>query len=262
MVKEADRQFIPGLEKIELKNGREPDKKETPVLTEAGSVPEILSEDCVYKHPDFDYREGEKGERFVVVNGEQRKLTKREDKLLNLLRGKVNRRVTHEDIIQGVWNGEFGYSEKNVRVLMTQLRKKINLGKEVPSPVKTVPYGYTLEDRSLESPVPVFHYSGFDYCPEESTIKVNGETRRLSPHENRLLELLAGRPDQPLTKGEIAKGVWDYERHNLDSNIRRLIVGLRSKVEPYIKSPQYILSVPGVGYKLHDLQPQRLNSIS
>lgn len=73
----------------------------------------------------------------------------------------------------------------------------------------------------------------------------------LTPIELRLLTFLARHPGQALSRGQILDGVWgivagiDSER-TVNVHIRRL----REKVELEPGKPTFILTVPGVGYRL------------
>jgi DNA-binding response OmpR family regulator len=75
----------------------------------------------------------------------------------------------------------------------------------------------------------------------------------LTPTEFRLLVYLARHPGQALTRAQIIDGVWGYsadvESENaVNVHIRRL----REKVELDPSRPQFILTVPGIGYRLAD----------
>ncbi len=79
---------------------------------------------------------------------------------------------------------------------------------------------------------------------------IGGEPMDLSPTEYRLLHHLALRAGQPVARESLLRDVWTQQPKSgtriLHTNIRRL----RQKIEANPDEPRYILTVPGVGYKL------------
>ena len=73
---------------------------------------------------------------------------------------------------------------------------------------------------------------------------------QVTPTEYRLLSALASRPDEVLTRDELAQHVWGYEDASsgraIDVHIRRLRIKLDSAPVP----PPRIVSVRGMGYKM------------
>jgi two-component system alkaline phosphatase synthesis response regulator PhoP len=76
----------------------------------------------------------------------------------------------------------------------------------------------------------------------------NGTTVRLTPIESRLLHLLLTHSGQVLTTDLIVERVWGYDDAGDTGLVKTHIRHLRQKVEPEPNSPQYIVTVPGVGY--------------
>jgi len=79
---------------------------------------------------------------------------------------------------------------------------------------------------------------------------VDGEPITLPLKEFELLEYLLRNSGRVLTRGQLIDRVWglDYvgDTKTLDVHVKRL----RSKIEPDPASPQYLLTVRGLGYKL------------
>jgi DNA-binding response OmpR family regulator len=71
---------------------------------------------------------------------------------------------------------------------------------------------------------------------------------RLTPTESRLLHLLITHTGQVLTTDTIIERVWGYDAAGDSGLVKTHIRHLRQKVEPDANSPQYITTVPGVGY--------------
>src|SRR6266446_7109881 len=76
----------------------------------------------------------------------------------------------------------------------------------------------------------------------------DGTKVRLTPTESRLLHLLITHTGQVLTTDMIIERVWGYDEVGDSGLVKTHIRHLRQKVEPNANSPQYIMTVPGVGY--------------
>ncbi|PSL37106.1 two-component system KDP operon response regulator KdpE [Labedella gwakjiensis] len=73
---------------------------------------------------------------------------------------------------------------------------------------------------------------------------------RLTPTEWRILELLVRNPGRLVTRDELLTNIWG-PNHTGDSGYLRLYVGqLRKKLEAEPSSPRYLLTEPGLGYRL------------
>ncbi|MCP3978536.1 MAG: response regulator transcription factor [bacterium] len=79
----------------------------------------------------------------------------------------------------------------------------------------------------------------------------NGDTRRLSDLETRLLRYLAVNRGRPVDRKELLQRVWSGNAHEMetravDMHVRRL----REKIEPDAANPTRIVTVRGKGYML------------
>jgi two-component system, OmpR family, KDP operon response regulator KdpE len=79
---------------------------------------------------------------------------------------------------------------------------------------------------------------------------VNGEEITLTPTEYSLLQHLAVNSDKVLTHSMILQSVWGNEYSSEKEYLRVFVGRLRRKLERDKKNPQYIQTVPGVGYHL------------
>jgi two-component system KDP operon response regulator KdpE len=87
--------------------------------------------------------------RRVMVQGEEIRLTPREYQLLRILAGHAGQVVTHKQIITAVWGSESNADAQFVRVLMAQLRQKLEADPSSPTLLLTEPgigYRLTCED--------------------------------------------------------------------------------------------------------------------
>jgi two-component system KDP operon response regulator KdpE len=81
-------------------------------------------------------------------------------------------------------------------------------------------------------------------------VKIRGEEVQLTPTEYALLRVLVTHAGKVLTHHQLLRDVWGpgYER---ESHLLRVnISNLRGKIESEPAHPQYILTEPGVGYRL------------
>ncbi len=83
-------------------------------------------------------------------------------------------------------------------------------------------------------------------------VTVNEKRVELSPKEFELLSLLASNPGKSYDRSRLLNLIWGYDytgfAHTVNSHINRL----RSKIEPDINQPRYILTTWGVGYRFNE----------
>ncbi|MBN1314397.1 MAG: response regulator transcription factor [Anaerolineales bacterium] len=85
--------------------------------------------------------------------------------------------------------------------------------------------------------------------PSTRTVKLDQyEPRQLTQLEFRLLYTLMTHSDQVLPAETLVEHVWGYSDRGDRNLVRGLVRRLRSKIEPEPKSPQYIITIPRVGY--------------
>jgi DNA-binding response OmpR family regulator len=72
----------------------------------------------------------------------------------------------------------------------------------------------------------------------------------MMPTEYRLLLYLAEQPGRVLTTDQIYEAVWSMETDALRTNVKWYIWRLRAKIESDSQHPRFILTEPGVGYRL------------
>jgi len=97
---------------------------------------------------------------------------------------------------------------------------------------------------------PVFSSAGLAVDLARRVVTVNGHEMKLTPKEYDLLRLLVIHAGKVMTHRHLLREVWGpasvYETHYL-----RVYIGqLRQKLEPDPDQPRYILTEPGVGYRL------------
>lgn len=83
----------------------------------------------------------------------------------------------------------------------------------------------------------------------------NGEMVYLTAKEFDLLYFLFCHKGMVFTKEQLYDSVWGFNNAPEGSNLTSFIRKLRKKIEPFPDSPQYILTVWGVGYKFNEEKP-------
>ena len=97
--------------------------------------------------------------------------------------------------------------------------------------------------------LPVLSLADLTLDPATRTIQVSDlPSRRLTQLEFRLLYILMIHQGQVLPTETIVEQVWGYSGRGAKDLVRGLVRRLRTKVEPDPGNPQYVLTVPGVGY--------------
>lgn len=84
--------------------------------------------------------------RMVEINGQRVHLTPKEFDVLYVLAIQQGKPVTHEKLLQTVWGPDHGRETENLRVVIKQLRKKIEKDPAHPRYILTQPWtGYRFE---------------------------------------------------------------------------------------------------------------------
>lgn len=84
-------------------------------------------------------------------------------------------------------------------------------------------------------------------------VTVAGTRISLTPTEYDLLKVLVQHAGKVLTHNQLLQQVWGVAAYQEGTHLLRVnISNLRRKIEPDPTRPRYILTEPGVGYRLHD----------
>lgn len=88
--------------------------------------------------------------------------------------------------------------------------------------------------------------------PLKRKVRLRGEKVELAPKEYELLVILATNPGQSYSRAQLLNLIWGYDfsgyEHTINSHINRL----RSKIEPDMNQPKYILTTWAVGYRFSE----------
>jgi DNA-binding response OmpR family regulator len=83
-------------------------------------------------------------------------------------------------------------------------------------------------------------------------VTLKGDRIELTPKEFDLLHLLASHPGKTYTREQLLNILWGYQYNGYEHTVNSHINRLRSKIEPDISKPKYILTSWGVGYRFNE----------
>jgi two-component system, OmpR family, KDP operon response regulator KdpE len=108
----------------------------------ADAIPPFVSKDLTI---DFE-------SRLVNVRGRTVHLTPKEYDVLKYLVGNQGKPLTHRRLLQAVWGPDYGNETENLRVVINQLRKKIEADPARPKYILTEPWvGYRFQPLSTNA---------------------------------------------------------------------------------------------------------------
>lgn len=110
-----------------------------------------------------------------------------------------------------------------------------------------------LPDMQEEEPV---MNGGIVLKPRQREVTLNGQPVDLTPKEFDLLLFLMKHQGKVLSRQQLLHGVWDYHFLGDTRIVDVHISHLRDKIESNPRSPEYIVTIRNVGYKLSDITPR------
>ena len=87
---------------------------------------------------------------------------------------------------------------------------------------------------------------------EMRKVVLNDTKIELSPKEFELLVLLASNPGKSYDRAKLLNLIWGYDFEGYEHTVNSHINRLRSKIEPDMSKPKFILTTWGVGYKFNE----------
>ena len=102
---------------------------------------------------------------------------------------------------------------------------------------------------------PVFKTGDLEVDIERRRVRVGAEEVHLTPTEYDLLKTFVSQPDKVLTDRMLLRAVWGPEYGSEAHYLHVYVARLRRKIERDPQRPRYLLTEPGVGYRLVTEQP-------
>lgn len=109
-----------------------------------------------------------------------------------------------------------------------------------------------LEESKLAASDSFLQYEDMSIDIEKRKVLVHGKRVELSPKEFEILNLLASNPGKSYNRSRILNLVWGYDFEGFEHTVNSHINRLRSKIEPDMSNPTYILTSWGVGYRFNE----------
>ena len=109
--------------------------------------------------------------------------------------------------------------------------------------------------RPTTGTAPVFRLGELQVDLEYRRVSLAGEEVHLTPTEYDLLRAFIAHPDKVLTDRMLLQSVWGSEYGGEVHYLHVYIGRLRRKIEPDPQQPQYLITEPGVGYRLRTDAP-------
>jgi len=150
-------------------------------------------------------------------------------------------RGREEDVMRGFESGADDYLPKpfELGILLARvsglLRRRRWNERDTPPPAESAGDIYSFAGRTL------------DFSAME--IRAQGTTHRLTQMECELLRYLVSHPGQVISRGTLLEDVWGLHERTDTRAIDNFVVRLRKYIEDRPSSPEFLLTVRGIGYK-------------
>jgi DNA-binding response OmpR family regulator len=146
----------------------------------------------------------------------------------------ITAKIEETDIIHGLKIGADDYVTKpfSPRQLMARVESAIR------------------RTANNESPRPFLRYHDLTIDTEQRSVKCNGKAVSLTRDEYNILTLLMSRQAKIFTREEIVEAVKGDDYEAFDRTIDAHIKKIRAKIGDDSKSPKYIATVYGMGYRI------------
>ena len=105
--------------------------------------------------------------------------------------------------------------------------------------------------RRFSPSIDTFSFGQIEVDFSGRTVKKDGKLVEMSPKEFSMLKFLVENKGKVLSREEILNNVWSYDYFGTSRTVDNFINKLRQKLEIDLNSPEYIVTVRGVGYKFN-----------
>lgn len=150
------------------------------------------------------------------------------------------------DVVLGLEAGADDYIVKPARgeVLEARIRAVLR---------RTVPPADGEAAAPGPGPEPVETYAGLSIDRAGLVIAKDGRDVPLAPSEMKLLLFLSAAPGQVFSRQQLLEHVWEHSYHGDARLVDACVMRLRTKIEDTPRSPRYIQTVRGFGYRFGPL---------
>lgn len=103
---------------------------------------------------------------------------------------------------------------------------------------------------------PIFVSGDLKVDLAKRSVHLKGEEVHLTPIEHQILNMLVKNADRVVTQQVLLREIWGPGHAKQGHYLRVYVGNLRQKLEEQPARPKYLITEPGVGYKLRVLEPQ------
>ena len=107
-------------------------------------------------------------------------------------------------------------------------------------------------EETTEQQKTVLEHANLKIDTEKRQVSVDDKRIDLTPKEFDLLQLMASHPGKSYSRSRLLKQIWGYQFEGYEHTVNSHINRLRSKIEPDVSKPTYILTAWGHGYRFND----------
>jgi two-component system KDP operon response regulator KdpE len=147
----------------------------------------------------------------------------------------LSARDQEQDKVQALDAGADDYLTKPFSIVELNARMRVALR-------------HALREQNNESPI--FVSGDFHVNLEQREVRISGNKVQLSPIQYNILSVLVRKENKLVTHKEILREVWGNDHTDDIEYLRIYIYQLRHKIEKKPSEPQYLLTEPGIGYRL------------
>ena len=124
--------------------------------------------------------------------------------------------------------------------------------RELQARVKAMMRRVEMLTKTSAEPTGLMQFGDLSIQEHKREVRVSGELIDLTSTEFDLLMYLAKQPGTVFSRSQLLENVWGYNHSGYEHTVNSHINRLRTKLEVDASSPQYVLTVWGVGYKFTD----------
>ena len=107
--------------------------------------------------------------------------------------------------------------------------------------------------RNAQGTQPRFQSGPLSVDFDRRRVELASEVLSLTPIEYDLLKLFISQRGKVLTRQILVHEVWGDEEQERQHSLHVYVARLRQKIEPLPEHPQFILTIPGVGYRFQEV---------
>ncbi len=128
------------------------------------------------------------------------------------------------------------FSVRELQARVKAMLRRVDMMRQPVSPVKEV-----------------ISFGELSICPTKRAVTLHDKNIELTGTEFDLLLYLARHPGMVFSRAQLLDNIWGYQHSGYEHTVNSHINRLRTKIEVDPSTPQYVLTVWGVGYKFNDV---------